>query len=153
MMFAEATPTSLEIGGWLMILAAVAFGFNEIMKMVDRFGGKKTEIKQPLSVKEEKECLDVERHENFAAKVIRDHEALHSRIGAVDRDAKAKVAEAKEMVHAIKDGIKDSLSEMERRIIKASADGDTQIHERINELQESVGEIRGQLKQIDKHQS
>jgi hypothetical protein len=123
-----ASPSSLELGGWLVCLAAVAFGANEVMKMIDRFAGKRHEIApQPLVVQSAMEYATKEelrqlresiaehrrdsdegrrkiydKMESIRLEVKEDIEGVHERINAISEEMPSRVVALLKNTGAIK---------------------------------------------------
>jgi hypothetical protein len=131
MMLAQITaPSSMEFGGWLFCLGAAFWIANQGKKLF--MGDKKTEIQQPLVVKGEKECLEVDRHENFAAAVANEQAKLHQKIGGVDRAAREEFKSIRDEMHA-----------MELRLNEKGEERSDKLHDRITEILGEMRELKG----------
>ena len=133
MMLAETLPDPNHFSsiGWvIVILAAIAFGANAVLDLVDRMRGKSdkpTQIEQPLSVT---------GTPLSNAEIQRDLKTMNHRLIALEN---------------WRGQLMDKLDVDKTEVIAAGEHRAEKIHDRINLVLASVSELRGQVNEISKN--
>jgi len=147
MMFAQLPdPASYQAVGWLVVIVAgIATGVNQVLKLVDRVKGKGNLIApQPLEVREAKELVReqdcVGRHREITQQLrqVQSQRAQDLKEGA----------ESRRGLYERLESFRRDMTEMERRL---SAENETRakdLHNRINDILGAVAEVRGELKNV-----
>jgi hypothetical protein len=118
-MFAEV-PSSLEIGGWLMCLFAVAGGVNQVMKLLDRTKESPT----PLSTYQ-----------------LKGDYVTHTELATVRKEVEKLAEETREDFYDIRNAMKHDAELNAAAALKRAEN----INHNIQDVMTAVGELRGRI--------
>jgi hypothetical protein len=139
----DATP--LQLGLWLLGLSSVAFIANQVMDLLAKFKKKKpTELAQPIQIESVKQFVTVE---NFSAKFTE----INRRFEGIELQIAGQVEKMDNYLHKTQHELQNGLNAVSlkidesRQIAQGSA---SKAHNRIDDVAESLGEVRGALEQF-----
>ena len=124
-------PVPAQVAGWIASCAFMLFFLNQGKKFV---GGLKD---KPASSEVRAEAL-----ERFATKV-----ELAAMMAKRDEDVKYQAGSRKGIYEKI-EAVREEMAEMERRLNAADESRTEGVHDRVNQILEAVGELRGEMKRI-----
>lgn len=142
-MLAQIDSVPIQLAAWLGCLAFFVGLLNGMLKLVDRMKGRGTLVSpQPLEVREAHDFVrepDCRMRHSEMERQVRELRAERN------EDVKSASISRKSMYEEMK-LIRKEIDEMERRLNQADETRTEKVHERINDILEAVGEIRGHQK-------
>ncbi len=142
MIFADLTPTPVQLAGFLACAVFLAAGYNQVMKIVDRWKGRPS----PGEVREEAAQLFA-RQRDFEIHIASNEKQFALLEIKRDEDLD-EASDSRKIIYDKIDHMRSELFEAERRISAAGEARIEKVHDRISDVLGEVREIRGKTNKL-----
>ncbi len=142
MMYAALDPSPVQVAAFLAVLFFIAAGYNQVMKMVDRWKGRPS----PGEVREEAAQLFA-RQRDFEIHIAANEKQFALLEIKRDEDLD-EASDSRKIIYDKIDHMRSELFEAERRISAAGEARIEKVHDRISDVLGEVREIRGKTNKL-----